>query len=262
MLPTADALENLLLAVGLGAARTIPITWLCPAFGGHHVAAPVRVGLGLALSLLALPHLTAGVPSGQGPAFWILLVTRELMVGLTVGLIASFVFRAAESAGRITDILRGANMAEVLTPVSDERTSPLGDLALLLAVVIFLELGGVGYLASALVRSYEAVPVGVTAPAGALRDAAGLVMTASAKLIESAVGLAAPPIVAFLLADLALGAIARSAPQIPIYFAAMPIKALLGVGIALLGVGAIDAALVAGLPAWQDLILRAFRVWK
>ena len=37
--------QRLLLALGLGAARTIPLAWLVPALGGPRVAAEVRVGL-------------------------------------------------------------------------------------------------------------------------------------------------------------------------------------------------------------------------
>lgn len=258
----SDGLERTLAAVGLGAARTIPIAWLLPAFGGPHVTAPVRVGLGLGLAVLCLPLLLGAPVPAHGPAGLVLLVARELMVGVTVGLVASFAFRAAEASGRITDILRGSNMAEVLSPTSDERTSPLGDLSLMLAVVVFLELGGVGHLATALARSYEAIPIGAGASVGAARAASEVVITASVKLLESAVGLAAPVIVAFLLTELALGAIARAAPQIPIYFAAMPGKALLGVGLALLGLGTLSAVLTGGFPGWLALCEAAFRAWR
>ncbi len=78
-------------------------------------------------------------------------------------------------------------------------------------------------------------------------------LAASAKLLESAVGLAAPVIVALLLADIALGVVGRVTPALPVYFAAMPLKGVLSIGIVLLGLGALDAALVAGWPAWMAL---------
>jgi len=82
------------------------------------------------------------------------------------------------------------------------------------------------------------------------------------KMMESALGLAAPVLVAAWLADLVLGMVGRAAPQIPLYFVAMPAKALLGLGLVLVGLGALDAALVAGLPAWATLFERAFAVWR
>lgn len=270
------------MAVGLGAARTIPLAWLVPALGGPRVAPEIRVGLGLLLAVLCLPILlpavdgagtsslslsvAAAAPAsgvlGIGPVGWIILVVRESLVGLTVGLCAGAAFRAAEAAGRLADILRGANLAEVLSPTSDERNSPLGDLYLFVAIVVFLEMGGLRFLVTALARSYEAVPVGAPPSISAFGPAAALVTLTTAKLLESAIALAAPVLVALWIADVALGVVGRAAPQIPIYFAAMPAKALLGLGVVLVGLGGVDAAWTAGFPAWMALVERAFAIWR
>jgi flagellar biosynthesis protein FliR len=256
-------LEMSVLAVGLGAARTLPVAWMVPALGGPHVPAVLRLGLGVALAILCLPRLAGQVPAGGGAVWWTVLLAREVMVGVTLGFVAGALFRAAEAAGRLTDMLRGANLAEALAPSSDERSSPLGEITGLLAVVIFLELGGLGHLATALALSYDAVPlVPAASIAPQLGGVAALVLQVSARLIEAAVGLAAPALVALLLADLALGAIGRAAPQIPLYFVGMPLKALLGVGVVLLGLGALHAALVAGFGAWRPLLDRAIEVWR
>ena len=255
------ALDSSVAAVGLGAARTLPVAWMVPAFGGASVPAPIRTGLGLGLAVLCLPRLAGHVPE-VGPALWILLLVRELAVGLTLGFVASLIFRAAEGAGRLSDIFRGANLAEVISPVSGGASSPLGELTLLLAIVIFLELGGLGHLAVALGRSYDAVPVAATATPAQLGRVAGLVLAASAQMLEAALGLAAPALVALVLADLVLGVIGRAAPQLPVYFVGMPVKALLGVGAVLVGVASLDAALVGGFRGWAALLEKAVAVWR
>jgi type III secretion protein SpaR/YscT/HrcT len=254
-------LETSLAAVGLGAARTVPIAWMVPAFGGPSAPALIRVGLGVGLAVLCLPRLAGQVPDA-GPALMMLLVAREAAVGLTLGFVASLVFRAAEGAGRLTDIFRGANLAEVISPVSGGRTSPLGELTALLAIVIFLELGGLGHLAAALGRSYDAVPIAASTTPAQLGRVVALIVGASAQMLEAAVGLAAPALVALLLADLTLGMIGRAAPQIPLYFVGMPLKALLGVGAVLVAIAALDTALVAGFRGWLELMARAVAVWR
>jgi type III secretion protein SpaR/YscT/HrcT len=254
-------LESSVAAVGLGAARTVPIAWLVPAFGGPNAPALTRVGLGLGLAVLCLPRLTGQVPDA-GPVLWVLLLAREAAVGLTLGFVASLVFRAAEAAGRLTDIFRGANLAEVISPVSGGRTSPLGELTALLAIVIFLELGGLGHLAAALGKSYDAVPMTASATPAQLGRVVVLVLAASAQMLEAAVGLAAPALVALLLADLLLGMIGRAAPQLPLYFVGMPLKALLGVGVVLVAIATLDTALVAGFRGWVQLMARAIAVWR
>jgi flagellar biosynthesis protein FliR len=93
-------LEAWLWALVLGAARALPIAWQIPAFGGEHVPVQVRLGLGLALAALCLPLIMSGLPAGGGGAFWVLLLAREVAVGLTVGFVAATVFRAAHAATR------------------------------------------------------------------------------------------------------------------------------------------------------------------
>jgi flagellar biosynthesis protein FliR len=260
MLP-AD-LERALVVFALGGARTVPFVWLIPVFGGPSLPARLRLVLGLGLSALCFPLVAGRVPSG-GPVMWVLLSLREVGVGLVMGFVAACMFRAVEAAGRLTDIVRGANLAEVIAPGEGNRSSPLGDLLLLLAVVIFLEMGGAGILATALARSYEAVPLGAALPGPAsLQAAALLVIVASAKLIEAAIGLAAPALVALLLADLALGALGRAVPQIPLYFAGMPAKALLGVGAVLAGLATLDSALTVGFRGFLGLLERAAQLGR
>ena len=257
-----DDLQRTLVVFALGGARTVPFVWLIPIFGGPSLPARVRLALGFGLSVLCFPLVAGRVPSG-GPALWVLLSLREAGVGLVMGFVAACMFRAVEAAGRLTDILRGANLAEAIAREQGSRNSPLGDLLLLLAVVVFLEAGGAGILATALARSYEAVPLGAALPGPAsLHAAAFLVMVASAKLIEAAVGLAAPALVALLMADLVLGVLGRAVPQIPLYFVGMPAKALLGVGAMLAGLATLDSALTFGFRGFLDLLERAAQLGR
>ena len=102
-------------------------------------------------------------------------------------------------------------------------------------------------LCDALLESYRVLPVGGGLDAGAARRAAAVVTVASARLIASGVALAAPVIVALWLTDLALGLVARAAPQVPVYFIGLPLKGLLAIGLVLLGLGALQAALAGDL---------------
>jgi flagellar biosynthetic protein FliR len=255
-------LERWLVALFLGAARTVPIVFLIPAFGGPTLPTSVRLGLGLALSALCLPFTVALAPASAGPILWIALLGREIVVGAVVGFVVGCFFKAAEAAGRLTDVLRGANMAEVLAPMSEGRSSPLGEIFLLLAVVLFSAGGGLGHVALALERSYEAVPLRPLDPSGTLAAAAKLVIWSSGKLLTAGVALAAPAVVAFLLTDVILAGVARMAPQIPIFFVGMPLKALLGVGVVLVSLGGLATALEARHGEVLAAMARAFALWK
>jgi flagellar biosynthesis protein FliR len=253
-----DRLAVLVLPIALGAARATPIVWMVSPLGGPRLPAPVRAGLALLLAALASPILvgsTGAVAQASAPALALLFV-REVLVGLCLGFVAGAAFRAAEIAGRLSDSLRGANIAEILVPTAEERSSPLGVLYLLLATVVFLQIGGVPRLCDALFDSYRALPVGGGLDAGSARQAAAIVTAASARLIASGVALAAPVIVALWLTDLALGLVARAAPQVPVYFIGLPLKGLLAVGLVLLSLGLLEGVLAGDFAAWLRLVGR------
>jgi flagellar biosynthesis protein FliR len=251
---------TLVLAVALGAARATPVVWLVAPLGGPRLPATVRAGFALLLAALAAPVLVASAGAAALAEASVprlaLLFAREVFVGLCLGLVASAAFRAAEVAGRLADILRGANIAEVLVPTADERSSPIGVLYVLLATVVFLQIGGVPRLVDGLLRSYQALPLAGDLGAGSARQAAALVTVASVKLIASGLALAAPVIVALWLTDLALGLVARAAPQVPVYFIGLPLKGLLAIGVVLVGLGALEAALAGDFGWWTRLFER------
>lgn len=261
-----DRLAALLVAGALGVARLAPVVWLVPPLGGQRLPAVARVGFALLLAGLAAPALLSATAAAGLADLTVLqlalLMAREVVVGLCLALVATAVFRAAEVAGRLGDTLRGASLAEVLVPTSDERASPLGALYVLIATLVFFRIGGVPRLVEGLLRSYQAVPIGGGLGAVAARRAALVVATASARLIASGLALAAPVVVALWLADLGLALIARVAPQVPVYFLGLPLKGLLAIGIVLLGLGALEAALTGGMAGWLRLVGDAIAAFK
>ena len=237
-------LLGVVVATALGGARVLPVIWMVAPLGGPRLPATVRIGFALLLALVASPALVASAGIGcargaVGPALTLLLA-RELVDRLCLGLVASAAFRAAEVAGRLGDTLRGANVAEILVPTAEERASPLGVLYLLLATIVFLQIGGVPRAGGG---------AAVELPHLARRGRPGRAGRAPRRLgggrrirelIASGVALAAPVVVALWLTDLALGLIARAAPSVPVYFLGLPLKGLLAIGVILLGLGALQ----------------------
>ena len=231
--------------------------WLVGPLGGVRLPAPARVGLALLLAGLAAPALMGAAAAAgldrASTARLILLLAREVVVGAVLGLVASAAFRAAEAAGHLADTLRGANLAEVLVPTTDERGSPLAVLYVLLATLVFFQIGGVPRLLDALLGSYRTLPVGggLNAARRAWGGRAGDRRVGARDRVGRRAG--RPVIVALWLTDLALGLIARAAPQVPVYFLGLPLKGLLAIGLVLVGLGALEAALAGDLGTWIAL---------
>jgi flagellar biosynthetic protein FliR len=185
----------------VAAARVAPIFLVAPFFGGQAVPVWVRIVLaGLFAALLAPAVPAAGVTP--------LLLVKEAAIGLALAFLASLPLWAAEAAGSLAD-------------------PRLGRFALLLGVTVFFVAGGHLAFVRALAASYDAVPVGAL-PARVPADA---VLRATAQLVASAVGLAAPVLAAQIIVFIVLALAGRAAPAYGAVRAlAIPFAFLLSVG--------------------------------
>ena len=239
-------LTPLLVVGALGVARIAPVLWMVPFLGGKTLPAEARIALSVLLAVLLYPALATdlgAVPTS--PVALVALLFKEVLIGAGMGLVTALPFAALEMSGRLVDTARGANLAEVLDPQSGQRTSPLGELHLLLGVAIFLLIGGHHAFLRTLADSFTAVrvldfPEASPATAGAFAEAVARV---GASALATAIGLAGPAIVAILTSEVALGILNRAAPQMGVYFVGMPLRAAAGLAAAALTVSLLLPAL-------------------
>ena len=239
-------LTPILVLGALAVARIAPILWMVPFLGGKTLPAAARIALAVLLTALLFPMLAnhvADVPTA--PVALVALLFKEVLFGAAMGLVTALPFAALEMSGRLVDTARGANLAEVLDPHSGQRTSPLGELHLLLGVAVFLLIGGHHAFLRTVAESFAAFPVTAfpeasPASVGAFAEAvAGL----GAAALATAVGLAGPAIVAIVASEIALGILNRAAPQMAVYFIGMPLRAAAGLAAATLTVALLLPAL-------------------
>lgn len=228
-------IERLLCSGALLAARLLPLTILAPWLSLRATPSLVRGAVTVVLAMALTPIAVSGSESLPFGALWFLLaILREVLVGVVFALAAALPLHAIQWAGQLTDTWRGASLSAVLAPDSGENASPIGDLYLMTAVVLFFLLGGHRVAIAAFAGGLEAMPLGGSIhPAGL-----SAVAVNSARLLGHALAfsaaLAAPVAATLVLAELALGLLGRAAPQIPLFFAAMPLRAGLGILAALL----------------------------
>lgn len=222
-------------AVGLlVAARLGPVMWLSPWLGLRSAPAMVRTGLHLAATVALLPIALGAAPTPPEMPWLAFALLREALLGAVFALIAAAPAYALDAGGRLVDLHRGANLADVLSPPTGERTSPLGDLLLLSTLAVFAALGGLRLAFAVLAGSFVQLPAGSVPQAsiGALALEAAHALAWSMML---AAAFAAPAAVAIVLAEATLGVMARAMPRISVFFLGMPLRALLGLGVLMLG---------------------------
>jgi flagellar biosynthetic protein FliR len=189
---------------------------------------PVRIKVGLTV-LLAI-FFSAITPLAVEPKRVyvleaVLLIANEAAYGLALGLVASVVFSAVKLSGRIIERQMGLAMAEVLDPLTEESTQPLGSLLEMIFILLFLSANGHHLLLMIISKSYDVFPAGRIPSVPVLT--AGVVKAGSAMFIAG-LKLAAPMLAAFLLLMVVLAVLARIVPEMNILFISLPLRVGLG----------------------------------
>ncbi len=210
-------------ARGIGMLQILPLSTRLGLTGMHRAA--VAGALALLLAPLLVTQLAASPPSGARLA---LLAAKEGLIGFLLGVIFAVPFWIAESAGELIDQQRGSRSAVAPDPSGEESSGITATLLVLTLTTIFLVSGGMHWLIEALYQSYVVWPAAVLVPhlaPGAAMQVLGLLDS----VLGSGLLLAAPLVVAMVIAELSLGFINRFMPQLNVFDLSMSIKGLIQV---------------------------------
>lgn len=229
-----EVVRTVILAI-LVLARVVPLVLFVPFFAGSSSSTSLRVILSFALLAALFPNATSGVGAlglslGQvGLLFW-----KEVVVGLSLGVLTAVGFHTLTMAGQLIDQARGVD-STMLDPLGGDARSPLAALHLLLGVVLFLIIGGHRAFLAAVAGSYELVPL-VELPLAAAGMQAGALNLARlfGAAFAGALLLAAPAVLALLLSEVIVGFLGRTAPGFATSLSLVPLRAALGLAMAML----------------------------
>ncbi len=225
--------SQVLLIWALLMARVLPLILVAPFIGGEVVPSQVKLGVGIAFSLILYPFV-ADTPIPPGALSFVLLMLKEVFIGTTIALMASMAFDAARSAGTFVDTVSGANMATVFVPQIQQQATLYADFKFQLTIVIFLGLNGHHVVLDALFMSFKDIPLDAWPRFGhGFWPLFQLVIRMTADMLVVAIALAAPATIATFLTDIALGLINRVVPQIQVFFISMSVKPMIVAAITL-----------------------------
>jgi flagellar biosynthetic protein FliR len=234
-------LSLIIFTVGLLMCRIMPVLVLSPFLGGEVVPPEIKMGVGVTLSMVLFPAVSArmgAIPTSALPYIGLLL--KEIFIGVALATIINVIFEAARVAGNIADTMSGSNNAQLFVPQIGQQVSLFSNIKVQLAVVLFLTLNGHHLVIEALADSLAVVPLDRFP-----RFSSGewpffeLLIRSFADLLKISLALSAPTLLASFLTDMALGAINRVAPQVQVFFISMSIKPLVTVIVVTLSLGLI-----------------------
>lgn len=223
--------------------------FLTPFFGARNIPPSVKTGLVLFLTILVTPVVAAG-EAGALYAGWsfgelFLVLVKEFMVGVTLGLVGAMIFAAINISGMFVDMQMGLAMANVFDPQTGTSTPITGQFKYVLATLLFLGFDGHHGLLTAIMQSYSFFPVGGFHVNG---DLISVIVQTFTIMFLLGIKLAMPIVAALFLTDVGLAILSRAVPQMNVFVIGMPLKIIVGL-----------LMLIVAMPAFVYLMRELFQ---
>lgn len=193
-----------------------------------HRTIPVIHKLGLAVFLAYLMFFTIDPVAIEIDGMYFLLILKEVIVGLTVGLIAMVIMYAIQVAGGFIDIKMGFMIANVVDPQTGAQSPLTGGYLYTFALLFLLAIDAHHLLLDGIYYSYQFIPIEqIFIPFSNENILLHFVRTFTL-MFFIAFQMAMPIVGSLFLIDVALGMIGRAVPQVSVFVIGFPIKIFVG----------------------------------
>jgi len=236
------------------------ILFFLPIWNNRLIPVQIRVYSILVISLVLTPVVASSLP--PFPETWLAavgLVLRELLLGMCLNLVVSFVFSGIQMAGDFLGLQMGFGMVNLIDPGSGVHTTVMGDILLLTATVLFLAADGHHLLLAVLAQSFGEVPVGgPPLMPGSLFTS---LVPMGKLMFQLQIKLVAPIILVLFLTQVAMGLVARTVPQVQVMILAFPLTIALGLVFLSLTLMLIGPYVVGQFSWFKGPLTQVLRAW-
>jgi flagellar biosynthetic protein FliR len=199
-----------------------------PVYSSRNVPTTFKIGLSVFMSFIIFASMGTSNPVPMDSQY-VLLILREILVGVLLGFLVYLFFTAVQTAGSFMDIQVGFGIANVIDPMTGASAPMLGNLKYMIAMLLFLAFDGHHFLIRAIIDSYQWIPIQNELFAriynGQISD---FLFKSFSAMFYLAFQLAAPVVAVMFLTDLGLGLLTRVAPQFNVFVVGAPLKMILG----------------------------------
>lgn len=199
---------------------------VAPVFGRRNIPSILKAGFSFMLALILVN--TISITDLQYATIWeyTVLIFREFIVGIAIGYVSYLVFNAIYLAGQFIDMVIGFGMVNVLDPMTNIQVPITANYYFILSMLSFFAIRGHHTLIRALFDSYKSISIGKATLGESLMED---MLRLFGDMFSTGFRIAAPVVAAMIIADVALGVISKTIPQMNVFVVGMPMKILLGI---------------------------------
>jgi flagellar biosynthesis protein FliR len=212
--------------------RFVAVIGMSAIFGRSMIPARIRLALALALTwftVMRLPLEWQEYCQGLTTAFpLVVAIFGEIMLGLALGMVCELFFAVLNVSGTLVGQASSLMMAQMVDPTSDQQDVILSTLFSLLFTLLVLLWDGHLFLIKMVVQSFQLLPPGF---AWFRQELLEMYVQLGGNLFSWGIRYALPVMMGGLVIGVAMGLMAKMAPEFNVMFLALPIRLGMGIGL-------------------------------
>ncbi len=215
---SADMVTALLIFSRVGALLAV-----FPLWSVQQVPVPLRIGSGVLLSIIVLPLVPQTSLADASMAELVLIILKEVSIGLILGFLCRVVFSAVEMAGNIISSEMGFSSANLFNPMAGTSES-IPAIALYWLTLLLMLSGNLHHsILAALVRSFDIAPIGAS-----VMHKEMLIWGVHyvGQMFGMALQMTAPVLGCSFVVSMVLSLLGRAVPQMNVFAESFPIRTL------------------------------------
>ncbi|MBX7148469.1 flagellar biosynthetic protein FliR [bacterium] len=212
-----NTMINNFMALSMSAFRIGAVLYAMPVIGTTNVTPFLRFILSISIAYIFFGQALS-FPSEIWTNNYVLLMTlgREIAIGLWMGFTVRLLFLVVNMGLEFAGMQMGFTMANIFDPQNNSQVSVLSYIGLILGILLFFGSNFHYDLLMAIKRSYQVMPMGL--PDWKLSGMMDLMMQMVQTCFVYALKIAMPVMAGMFFIQFILGVIARTAPQMNLFF--------------------------------------------
>jgi len=212
--------------------RFTALVGMTAVFGRKLISVRIRMAIAIALTWFSVGRLPSewalhceGITT-IGPL--VIALLGEVLLGVALGLVCDMFFAILNVAGMVFGRESSLMMARMVDPTSGEEDVIVGTLFSILFSVLVLLWNGHLLLIKFVVKSFEVLPPGFF---WFRKELLEMYVTLGGDIFQWGLRFALPAMVGGLLVAVAMGLMAKMAPEFNVLFLSLPIRLSVGIGL-------------------------------
>jgi len=200
------------------------IIFFAPVIGSRLVPSMAKIALAAFLAFMAFPVKTA-LYLPENYVALIITVLKEMLIGLSIGFASRLIFDGIQFGGQYVGYMMGFAVVNVIDPQSEAHMPIISQYENIIAILIFIVIGGHLWFFSAFHDSLLALPLGYH-----LKSLGWIpfIVKLFGDIFVIAIKVNAPIFLVLFLIQLVMAVIARVVPQMNIFMVGFPIQIAVG----------------------------------